>query len=127
MSSNSKETTDDPDIKIIVIGDAAVGKSKMIERFLEDDFNNFRLSTHALTLYRKDVVLGDGKVVKTDVWDTGGQEKFNSLHASYYFQADVAIMVFDVTRKSTYANLKIWYEELRQHCEEIPVILVANK
>jgi len=78
-------------------------------------------------VYRKDVVLGDGKVVKTDVWDTGGQEKFNSLHASYYFQADVAIMVFDVTRKSTYANLKIWYEELRQHCEEIPVILVANK
>lgn len=71
--------------------------------------------------------LGGGENVKIDLWDTGGQEKFNSLHASYYFQANAAIMVFDVTRKMTYVNLKKWYEELRLHCEGIPVILVANK
>jgi Rab-like protein 2 len=73
------------------------------------------------------VKLGGGEVIKTDLWDTGGQEKFNSLHASYYFQANAAIMVFDVTRKATYVNLRKWYEELRVHCEDIPVILVANK
>lgn len=118
---------DEPDIKVILIGDSAVGKSKLVERFLEDNFTPIRLSTHALTLYRKDVTLGDGTIIKTEVWDTAGQERFNSLHSSYYFQADVCILVFDISRKSTYVNLKTWYSELRQHCENIPCVLVANK
>ena len=118
---------DKPDIKVILIGDSAVGKSKLIERFLEDAFIPQRLSTHALTMYHKEIKLGDGTTVKSEIWDTAGQEQFNSLHPSYYFQADVCILVFDVTRKKTYLNLKNWYRELREHCESIPVILVANK
>ena len=86
-----------------------------------------QLSTHALTLFRKDVKLGDGTTVKADFWDTAGQERFSNLHASYYYQADACILVFDVTRKQTYVNLKKWYKDLREHCEGIPCILVANK
>jgi len=73
------------------------------------------------------VKLGDGSIVKTDFYDTAGQDRFKSLHPAYYFQADVCILVFDVTRKETYVNLKNWYKELRDHCEGIPCILVANK
>jgi Rab-like protein 2 len=61
------------------------------------------------------------------IWDTAGQESFNSLHPSYYFGADVCILVFDATRKITYTNLAKWYQELRTHCPHIPCILVANK
>lgn len=124
---NALTEGDDPDIKVILLGDSAVGKSKLVERFLEDDYQPRRLSTHALTLFRKEKKLGDGSTVKVDLWDTAGQEKFNSLHASYYFQAHVCILVFDVTRKQTYLNLKQWHTELRQHCENIPCLLVANK
>ena len=119
--------SDQPDIKVIIIGDSAVGKSKLIERFLDDEYTPHRLSTHALTLYRKNITLGDGTHVNTEVWDTAGQEKFNSLHSSYYFNADVCMLVFDITRKQTYMNLKRWYSELQDHCESIPCILVANK
>ncbi|KAL7552172.1 hypothetical protein ACHAWF_015396 [Thalassiosira exigua] len=119
----------EPDVKVIILGDSAVGKSKLVERYLIDDYNPRRLSTHALTLYRKSVNIGegDGSTVTVDFWDTAGQEKFNSMHPSYYYRAHVCIMVFDVTRKQTYLNLKHWYGELRQHCPTIPCILVANK
>ena len=84
-------------------------------------------STFALTLFRKNTDLGDGKIVKVDFWDTAGQERFNSMHPSYYHQAHVCVLVFDVTRKQTYTQLKEWYRELREYCETIPCILVANK
>lgn len=130
-SSNdgANEIVGEPDVKVIILGDSAVGKSKLVERYLIDDYNPRRLSTHALTLYRKNINIGndDSPTVTVDFWDTAGQEKFNSMHASYYYQAHVCIMVFDVTRKQTYLNLKHWYKELRQHCPTIPCILVANK
>jgi len=62
-----------------------------------------------------------------DLWDTAGQERFSSMHPSYYYRAHACILVFDVTRKPTYKNLAEWYGELRQYCEGVPCLLVANK
>mmetsp|Transcript_11119 Transcript_11119/g.16833 ORF Transcript_11119/g.16833 Transcript_11119/m.16833 type:complete len:233 (+) Transcript_11119:2904-3602(+) len=126
-SQESGLPNDDPDVKVILLGDSAVGKSKLVERYLENVYTARQFSTYALTLFRKDVSLGDGTTVKVDFWDTAGQERFNSMHPSYYYQAHVCIMVFDVTRKPTYLHLKNWYKELREYCPEIPCILVANK
>lgn len=53
------------------------------------------------------------RVREIDIWDTAGQESFNELHPTYYFGAHVCIMVFDVTRKVTYTNLRNWYAEMR--------------
>jgi Rab-like protein 2 len=163
--NNKIDTTDEPDIKIIIIGDSAVGKSKLLERYLINDYNPRRLSTHALTLYRKNVILDDknkhnnynnsntasgthndndddnneSSTIKVDFWDTAGQEKFNSIHPTYYYRAHACILVFDVTRKSTYHNLQKWYDELSLSSSNyfnskrtatintIPCILVANK
>ena len=66
-------------------------------------------------------------VFNKDIWDTAGQDCFQSLHPSYYFDANVCILVFDVTRKITYKNLSKWYDEMRQHCPHIPCLLAANK
>lgn len=62
-----------------------------------------------------------------EFWDTAGQEKFQSIHASYYHQAHACIFVFDVTRKVTYKNLGRWYEELRQYRPDIPCVCLGNK
>jgi Rab-like protein 2 len=121
------EQFNDPDLKVILLGDSAVGKSKLVERYMEDEYNPRRSSTQALTLYRKNVTLGDGSIVKVDLWDTAGQDTFSSIHSSYYYQTDVCILIFDVTRKQTYTNLSKWYEEFRQHCKTAPCIVVANK
>lgn len=120
------DTEDDPDLKVILLGDSAVGKSKLVERFLMDDFNPRQLSTYALTLFRHNATV-DGERVAVDFWDTAGQERFHKMHPSYYFRANACILVFDVTRKDTYGHLKDWLKELREYCPHIPVICIANK
>merc|ERR1711943_52435 len=119
-------------VKVILLGDSAVGKSKLVERFLMDGYQPQQLSTYALTLLRHDTELplgADGEKVKIsiDFWDTAGQERFNSMHPSYYYKAHACLLVFDVGRKSTYKNLSQWYTELREHCPNIPTIVCANK
>mmetsp|Transcript_7334 Transcript_7334/g.10903 ORF Transcript_7334/g.10903 Transcript_7334/m.10903 type:complete len:211 (+) Transcript_7334:165-797(+) len=125
---NGEDSLPDPDFKIILLGDSAVGKSKLVERYLMDDYNPRQLSTYALTLYRKEISIGDDKSISTvDFWDTAGQETFNRMHPSYYYRAHCCILVFDVTRKITYQHLSDWYKELREYCPSIPCVLVANK
>ena len=127
----SKEPETDPndlspaDAKIILLGDSAVGKTKLVERFLMDEYNPQQLSTYALTMFRKNLDI-DGKNVKVDIWDTAGQERFNKMHPAYYHRAHACILCFDVTRKATYQHLGAWYDEMRDACENIPCILVAT-
>ncbi|XP_062931361.1 rab-like protein 2B isoform X2 [Cynocephalus volans] len=116
----------DDNVKIICLGDSAVGKSKLMERFLMDGFQPQQLSTYALTLYKHTATV-DGKTILVDFWDTAGQERFQSMHAAYYHKAHACIMVFDVQRKVTYKNLSAWYTELREFRPEIPCIVAANK
>ena len=132
MSSSAAVAADDlpdPDFKIILLGDSAVGKSKLVERFLMDEYNPRQLSTYALTLFRKEVKMSESsdEKVTVDFWDTAGQESFNRMHPSYYYRAHCCILVFDVTRKVTYQHLADWYGELREYCQDVPCILVANK
>ncbi|KAI8909697.1 P-loop containing nucleoside triphosphate hydrolase protein [Gorgonomyces haynaldii] len=118
------------DIKIILLGDSAVGKSKLMERFLLDDYLPHQDSTYALTMYRyKTADPSDKeKVLEVDFWDTAGQERFQTMHASYYLGAHCCILIFDVTRKVTYKNLDQWYQELVGYQGiKMPVIVVANK
>ncbi|KAJ3109833.1 Rab-like protein 2A [Phlyctochytrium planicorne] len=117
-------------VRIILLGDSAVGKSKLIERFLMNDYVPHQLSTYALTLYRHRTShpTKPGTMINVDFWDTAGQERFQSMHPSYYISAHCCILCFDMTRKITYKNLDIWYEELVSHRGlGIPVVVVANK
>lgn len=113
-------------IKIICLGDSAVGKSKLVERFLLDGYKSHSLSTYALTMFRHKTKVDD-ETVLVDIWDTAGQEKFNNLHPSYYHDAHACIMVFDCTRKPTYKSLSRWHAELREYRPEIPCLCAANK
>ncbi|KAG5273755.1 hypothetical protein AALO_G00155100 [Alosa alosa] len=113
-------------VKIICLGDSAVGKSKLMERFLMDGYRPQQLSTYALTLYKYTTTV-NGKTILVDFWDTAGQERFQSMHPSYYHKAHACIMVFDVQRKITYRNMANWYKELRDYRPEIPCLVVANK
>ena len=88
------------DVKVILLGDSAVGKSKLVERFLMGDYHPRQLSTYALTLFRHRASV-DGHDVEVDFWDTAGQERFSSMHPSYYFGAHACVLAFDVTRKIT--------------------------
>ncbi|XP_060063267.1 rab-like protein 2A [Ylistrum balloti] len=113
-------------VKVICLGDSAVGKSKLVERFLMDGYKPQQLSTFALTLFNYRTEVNDQKV-SVDFWDTAGQERFNNMHPSYYHQAHACILVFDTTRKVTYKNLPNWLKELREYRPEIPCLVAGNK
>lgn len=114
-------------IKIILLGDSAVGKSKLVERFLMHRYIPIEMSTYALTLFKYDIEVEGRGALDFDVWDTAGQERFNSMHPAYHHDARACILVFDVTRKVSYKNLEKWLEELRSFRPHIPVIVACNK
>jgi small GTP-binding protein len=123
---NKAEEKRDP-VKLILLGDSAVGKSKLVERFLMQRYVPIQMSTYALTLFHYDFIKESGEEVDVDVWDTAGQERFATMHPAYYHQAHCCILVFDVTRKATYKNLEKWMAELRSFREHIPCIVACNK
>ena len=114
-------------VKIILLGDSAVGKTKLVERFLMQRYVPIQMSTFALTLFKYDIVTTDGTEIDVDMWDTAGQERFATMHPAYYHEAMCCILVFDVTRKPTYKNLERWLTELRSFREHIPTIVACNK
>mmetsp|Transcript_29355 Transcript_29355/g.30466 ORF Transcript_29355/g.30466 Transcript_29355/m.30466 type:complete len:208 (+) Transcript_29355:3-626(+) len=115
------------DLKIVLCGDTAVGKSKILERFLLKDYVEITNSTHALIIYKHKHIMQDGKEIIIDFWDTAGQTKFDNLHESYFFEAHGAIIVFDTTRVITYKNSINWYNKFRSSCSLVPCIAVGNK
>ncbi|CAF2140639.1 unnamed protein product [Rotaria magnacalcarata] len=86
----NSSTTDS--LKIIVLGDSAVGKSKLLERFLINSYVDARCSTFAVNIFKHTAKV-DGKQFDIEFWDTAGQEKFDNIHHSYFHQAHACIMV----------------------------------
>jgi len=117
-----------PDLKIILVGDSGVGKSKLLERFLVSSYCERTSSTYALARYLLDYTdPNTNEELLIDFWDTAGQEQFDRLHPSFYYQANSAILAFDVTRKITYKNLDTWWKDFREYCPDVPAMCIANK
>jgi len=114
------------DVKIVLLGDSAVGKTKLVERYLLKEYNPVNNSTYALTLYEHRENLS-GREILVSIWDTAGQERFESIHPSFFYRANAAILVFDATRKETYQHLEEWHSQLIAQRGQIPVIVVVNK
>lgn len=114
--------------KILIIGDSGVGKSCLMLRFCDDTFNEKQLATIGVDFKVKYLVEG-GKRLKLAVWDTAGQERFRTLTSSYYRGAQGIILVYDVTQRETFTNLRNWLDEVRQHSSHDNAIkmLIANK
>ena len=114
------------DVKVVLLGDSAVGKTKLVERYLLKEYNPVNNSTYALTLYEHHENLA-GRDILVSLWDTAGQERFESIHSSFFYRANAAILVFDATRKETYQHLEEWHSQLIAQRGNIPVIVVVNK
>lgn len=116
--------------KILMIGDAGVGKSSMLLRFTDDSFDDHIQSTIGVDFKVKHMDVG-GKRVKLTVWDTAGQERFRTLTSSYYRGAQGVAMVYDVTRRDSFENLEQWLKEVKLYSpnngEGVVKLLVGNK
>jgi len=113
--------------KYIIIGDTGVGKTALLFQFTEGRFQPVHDLTIGVEFGAKTVSI-DNKQIKLQIWDTAGQESFRSITRSYYREAAVALLVYDVTRRETFTHLKQWLEETRQNANSlIEIFLVGNK
>ena len=113
--------------KYIIIGDSGVGKSCILLRFIEDTFNPNLENTIGVEFGAKQVEV-KGKQIKLQIWDTAGQEAFQSITRSYYRSAAGALLVYDVTNPESFENIANWLDEARVNGNpEMVLCLVANK
>ncbi|KAM7501627.1 hypothetical protein LguiB_000531 [Lonicera macranthoides] len=113
--------------KIVVIGDSAVGKSNLLSRFARDEFDLHSKATIGVE-FQTQVLEIDGKEIKAQVWDTAGQERFRAVTSAYYRGAVGALIVYDISRRTTFESIKRWLDELNTHCDTTAAkMLVGNK
>lgn len=114
--------------KILLLGDSSVGKTCFLMRYADNTFQEIHMSTIGLDYKLKNVQLDDGKIVKVQIWDTAGQDRFRSITKNYYKGAHGIILIYDVTARKTYENVKNWITQIREEVsDKVSIILVGNK
>ncbi|KAG2720936.1 hypothetical protein I3760_02G057600 [Carya illinoinensis] len=127
MSSDEESGGEEYLFKIVIIGDSAVGKSNLLSRYARNEFNMHSKATIGVE-FQTQVLDIDGKEVKAQVWDTAGQERFRAVTSAYYRGAVGALVVYDISRRSTFDSIARWLDELKTHSETTVVrMLVGNK
>ena len=113
--------------KIIILGDSGVGKTAILNRFSDDNFTETYATTVGIDFKIRTINI-EGKRIKLQMWDTAGQERFRTLVASYYRGAHGTILTYDVTKRSSFNNVRNWVKEIDSHnTEGITKVILANK
>ncbi|XP_023030366.2 ras-related protein Rab-37 isoform X2 [Leptinotarsa decemlineata] len=114
--------------KVMLLGDSGVGKTCILMRFREGLFlcGNF-ISTVGVD-FRTKVVAVDNTKVKLQIWDTAGQERFRSVTHAYYRDAHALLLLYDVTNKTSFDNIRAWLGEIREYAQDdVVIMLLGNK
>ena len=120
---------DEPPLyKILLLGDSTVGKTCFLLRYTDDTFLDLHMATIGLDYRLKTMVLDDQKIVKVQLWDTAGQDKFRAITRNYYKGARGIILIYDITNIKSYDNIKKWINEIKEEIsEKVTIILIGNK
>ena len=117
--------------KLIIIGNNSVGKSSVVKAFNGDYFDCKYHSTIGIDFASKIVTLSEDTEVKLQIWDTAGTERFRCIVQNYYRDCIGGIIVFDITSRRSFGNIKSWHNDLLEHTNknpgELTIVLVGNK
>jgi len=114
------------DLKIILIGDAGVGKTSISGRYIDSSFKDVYQATLQVEKRMKIINEDDKTSIRLNIWDTAGQEKFRSITRQFYRDCQGAFIVFDLTKKSSFNELKTWINELKTHGNDDTVIIILG-
>ncbi|XP_035855790.1 ras-related protein Rab-8B-like [Sander lucioperca] len=113
--------------KLLLIGDSRVGKTCLLFRFSEDAFNTTFISTIGMDFKMKIIEL-DGKKIKLQLWDTAGQEQPSAITTAYYRAAMGIILVYDITNRKSFDNIKNWIRIIEEHASpDVEMMILGNK
>jgi len=120
----------DKKVQLLIIGDSTVGKTSILSRYTNGEFNPHYLATVGLDFFKKDEIF-NGKTIRIKIWDTAGQERYKSLTQGYFRNAEGIMIVYDVTNSVSFENLKYWIQSIKTHIDidkgEVPAIIIGNK
>mmetsp|Transcript_28320 Transcript_28320/g.46538 ORF Transcript_28320/g.46538 Transcript_28320/m.46538 type:complete len:207 (-) Transcript_28320:76-696(-) len=121
-------STHDHLLKLLLVGDTGVGKTCLLMSFTSEEYDPDTRSTIGVDLKVK-IVHVRGKKIKLTIWDTAGQERFRTLTSAYYRGAQGVILVYDITRRDTFDNIREWLKEVDIFTtkENVIKVLVGNK
>lgn len=126
----SKKDNDIPSYKVILIGNSAVGKTSIINRFFYKTFNDNIFSSIGVNIINKHIELQNGQKITLNVHDTAGQEKYRSLSKSFFRNVDAVLFVYAINNLESFQNIKDWIElfmENHNGKKDIPHYLIENK
>jgi len=113
--------------KLVFLGDANVGKTSIVTRFMYDSFDKSYSATIGIDFLCKTMYLDD-RTVRLQLWDTAGQERFRSLIPSYIRDSSVAVVTYDITSRASFLNTSKWIEDIRnERGSDVIIALVGNK
>jgi len=115
-----------PIVKVVIAGDAGVGKTSLIRRYCTDAFDESRVATGGVDFQIKIVEL-DKRSIKLSIWDIAGQEKFGAFRDTFYRGAKAVALVYDLTEPTTMETLPRWHAEIAQICPTAQFVVVGNK
>ena len=119
-----------PCCKVVLLGDSGVGKTCIIQRYVNNNYNENTESTSTSTYTYKSIdYKALNKSISFDIWDTAGQELYRALAKNFYLNASIGILVYDIRRKESFESIKdYWYEQVKTSGEENMVFgVVGNK
>ena len=115
--------------KIIIIGNSNVGKTSIINRFTDKEYSDKHLATLGCDFHMKTIMINE-KMIKIQIWDTAGMEKYQSITKSYYRGAQACLIVFDITNRESFEAIDNWIENFNKfsnpNIEKI-ILLIGNK
>jgi len=115
-------------VKVLILGDIAVGKSNFLLRFTDNTFVENYISTVGYDYKSNLIKIDDNKAVKLQVWDTAGQERFLSVNKNLLLRVQGVILMYDITDVNSFNNTKRWFESIRENIgNKMPIVLVGNK
>ena len=117
MADDDNEGEDSRNCKVVLLGESGVGKTSLISRFINDTFEEGLMTTTGASYAGKELIFKDfnNQVVKFEIWDTAGQEKYRSLTQIFYKDASIAILVYDITDSDSFEELQnYWYKQLQE-------------
>ena len=113
--------------KVVFVGDAGVGKTQIIDKFVENKFLENYDFTIGVNFKVKTVNCGNKKI-KLQLWDTAGQEKFRAITRTYYKSGHLIVFVYAVDDKNSFENIQIWVKDVKEQTDEkTKFLLVGNK
>jgi Ras-related protein Rab-1A len=112
--------------KILLIGNSSVGKSSIFSRYVDNSYSDLSVSTIGVDFKIKTLKINN-KIVKLQIWDTNGQERFRTITNSYYRNSHGILVVFDITDRKSFTELRNWLNDADRYTENACKILVGNK